>query len=63
LAIIQVQIQILLVGGVVGEATEGSNIEVAKPLVFNRETSKVIGFVIAYKLYLRMRMREALLKE
>jgi len=63
LAIIQVQIQILLVGGVVGEATEGSNIEVAKPPVFNRETSKVIGFVIAYKLYLRMRMREALLKE
>jgi len=35
-----------------------SNIKVAKPQTFNREVSKVSSFLMACKLYLRMRMRE-----
>jgi len=31
--------------------------------MFNREASKVAGFITAYRLYLRMRMREALVEE
>jgi len=30
---------------------------VAKPSVFNGEAGKVRGFIIAYRLYLRMKMR------
>jgi len=63
---IQVQIQALIVEGavVVGEgATERSNtesnIEVAKPPVFNEEAERVEGFITVCRIYLRMRMREA----
>jgi len=49
------------------EATKGfntgSNIEVAKPPVFNREVIRVGGFITACRLYLRMRMREVTVKE
>jgi len=41
----------------------GSNIEVAKLLVFNRKTKKVESFIIACKLYLRMKMRGILVEE
>jgi len=40
-----------------------SNIEVAKPQMFNREVEKVLGFLIAYRLYIKMRMREAKIEE
>lgn len=33
------------------------NVEIAKPPIFDRNTSKVVGFVIACKLYINMRMR------
>jgi len=41
----------------------GSHIEVAKPAIFNGEVGKVGGFVIVYRLYLRMKMREATVEE
>ena len=41
----------------------GSNIEVAKPQTFNRETSKISSFLIACRLYIRMRMSKALVEE
>ena len=68
----QVQIQALLAAGG-GEAggTEremmGSNmepyVEVAKLAIFNGEVGKVGGFVTTCRLYLRMKMREAMVEE
>jgi len=37
--------------------------EVVKPAIFNGEAGKVGGFVIACRLYLRMKMREATVEE
>jgi len=70
LAAIHAQIQTLLViaGGkikreAIGEPNTRSNIEVAKPPVFNREVGKVGGFIITCRLYLRMKMRKASVEE
>jgi len=67
LIVIQAQIQALLVRGVREAATEESNtgsyIEVAKPLGFNREASKVGGFITVCRLYLRIRIRETIIEE
>ena len=65
---IQVQIQAPIAGGAaVGREAEGSNMrshmEVAKPLVFNGEAGRVGEFITACKLYLRMKMREAIVEE
>ena len=50
-----------------GEVMEGSNtesnIKIAKPPVFNREAEKVEGFITACRLYLRMKMRKAIVEE
>ena len=71
LAAMQVQIQALLAatggaGGAGREAT-GSNMglhmKVAKPAIFNREAGKVGRFVIACRLYLRIKMKEAAVEE
>jgi len=37
--------------------------EVTKPQVFDGASSKVLGFVTACRLYIRMKMREAPLEE
>ena len=65
------QIQALLAGGGRAGGMErgtmgsnmGSHVEVAKPAIFNGEAGKVGGFVTAYRLYLRMKMREAMVEE
>jgi len=48
--------------GAIGSNT-GPHMEVAKPAIFNGEAGKVGGFVIACRLYLRMKMREATVEE
>jgi len=40
------------------EVGRGGGGEVEKPQIFNSTLSKVTGFITAYKLYIRMRMRE-----
>ena len=55
-------------GGVgAGGAGTGSNagvhMEVAKPAIFNREAGKVGGFITAYRLYIKMRLRENTVEE
>jgi len=70
LAAMQVQIQTLLAavaGGGAGSTERGSNMgsqmEVAKPAIFNGEVGRVGGFVTACRLYLRMKMRETTVEE
>ena len=64
----QVQIQVLLAGGVGGREAisrkvgRGGGAEVAKPQIFDGMTSKVAGFISVYKLYIRMRLREELVE-
>jgi len=40
-----------------------SNIEMAKLQTFDRAIEKVLGFLIAYKLFIRIRMREIVVKK
>ena len=58
------QIQALLAqaGGAGGErgtmgSNIGSHIEVAKPAIFNREAGRVGGFIMACRLYIKMKLR------
>jgi len=61
LATMQAQIQALLAGGVGGqverEERRGGGVEVAKPQIFDGTSAKVGGFIVACKLYIRMRLR------
>jgi len=41
----------------------GSDAKVAMPQTFNGESEKMSKFIIAYKLFIRMRMREAIVEE
>ena len=44
-------------------SNRGPQVEVAKPAIFNGEVGKVGGFVTACRLYLRMKMRDAMVEE
>ena len=61
------QKQIVALQAIIAErraaATVRSNVEVAKLPIFNGEASRVGGFIMAYILYLRMRMREVTVEE
>jgi len=67
LAVMQVQIQALLAAQGRGGAGTGSNagvhMEVAKPAIFNREAGKMGGFIMACRLYLKMKMRGTSVEE
>jgi len=70
LAAMQVQIQVLLVvqgragaGGPVTGPNAGPHMEVAKPAIFNREAEKVGGFIIACRLFIRMKLRGTTVEE
>ena len=70
LAAMQTQIQALLAAqggaGAGGEATGsnvGSHMEVAKPAIFNREAAKVGGFITVCRLFVRMKLRGAMVEE
>ena len=41
----------------------GPHVEMAKPAIFNGEAGKVGGFVTTCRLYLRMKMKEAMVEE
>jgi len=60
MAVMQAQIQALLAqaGGAGGErGTMGSQMEVAKPAIFNGEAGRVGGFITACRLYIKMKLR------
>jgi len=69
----QTQIQALLAaaGEAGGESIErattesnmGPHMEVAKLAIFNREAGKVGGFIMAYRLFLRIKLRKATVEE
>lgn len=64
---IQVQLQILLAAegakAVVPRPNIKSNVEVAKPQIFDGAASKVLESLIACKLFIRMRMRKVAVEE
>jgi len=70
IAVMQVQIQALLAqaGGAGGERGTmgpniGSHMEVAKPAIFNREAGRVGGFIMACRLYIKIKLRENTVEE
>jgi len=71
MAAMQAQIQALLaaVGGGAGAgdaargSNDGSHMEVTKPAIFNREAEKVGGFIMACRLFLRMKMKGSMVEE
>ena len=67
----QVQIQALLAvaggagagaGGAVGSNT-GSYMEVAKPAIFSGEAGRVGGFIMACRLYIKIKLRGNMVEE
>ena len=48
--------------GEVASKTETST-EVVKPQLFDRTVENILGFVMAYKLFIRMKIREKVVEE
>ena len=44
-------------------SNKGSHMEVAKPAIFNGEAKKVEGFIMVYRLFLRMKLRGNMVEE
>ena len=70
MAVMQAQIQALLMaqggtgaGGTATGSNTGPHMEVVKPAIFNGEVEKVGGFIIAYRLFIRMKLRGMLVEE
>jgi len=66
LAAMQAQLQVLAERGVGGEAIIASavtNTEVARPQVFDETSSKISGFMMVCRLYIRMKMRGVAVEE
>jgi len=61
----QAQLQAIQVGGAaeIPRPNIGFNTEVAKPQVFDGSSGKVSGFIMACRLYIRMKMREEAIEE
>jgi len=57
----QITVLTIQVGG--GAERVVASTEVARPQVFDGTPSKVSGFVTVYRLYIRMKMREAVVEE
>ena len=55
----QTQLQAIQVGEAVLRSNTRSNVEVAKLLTFNKKVRQILGFLIAYRVYIRIRMRRA----
>ena len=47
----------------VSKPNTGSNIDVARSPTFNGNISKISGFLMAYKLYIRMRIKNTSVEE
>ena len=56
---IQTQLQAIQVGEVALRPNTRLNIEVAKLLTFNRKVRQILGFLTAYMVYIRIRMKRA----
>ena len=55
-----------IAGEVIGRARDGGgamSIEVARLQVFDGTSSKITGFIMAYKLYIKIKMREAVVEK
>ena len=61
LAALQAQLQALIVAQKEGAASGVG--EVARPWMFDGSSKKVLDFVLACKLYIRMKMREVVVEE
>ena len=62
----QAQLQALVTGGGIrgeGAVVAGMDTEVARPQVFDRISSKISGFVTVCRLYIRMKMRKAVIEK
>ena len=40
-----------------------SNVDVAKPPTFSEDISKILGFLVIYRLYIRMKMSNVLVEK